>query len=261
MSETLTYDSAPEGEGLSAEEQNSLEVGEQLIAEQEGLLAGKYKDARELEKAYVELQKKLGDPSREEQQDESEPEEQEESEEEPEKEPTEAVTLITDASNEYAENGTLSEETMQKFQSMSSEELVNAYMEMSKNAPQQQVADLSEAEVANIQKSVGGEEAYGEIVNWAAENLDAETIEAYDSLVNSGNSKAIQLAVAGLKAQYEMSNGYEGEMLTGKAATKTNSVFRSQAELVDAMADPRYDRDPAYRNDILEKLERSDLNF
>jgi hypothetical protein len=263
MSETLTYDSAPEGEGLSTEEQNSLEVGEELVAQQEGLLAGKYKDARELEKAYVELQKKLGDPSRDEPEEEveAEPEEQEESEEEPEKEPTEAVTLITDASNEYAENGTLSKETMEKFQSMSSEELVSAYMEMSSNAPQQQVADLSESEVNSIQKSVGGEEAYAEIVGWAADNLDAETIEAYDTLVNSGNSKAIQLAVAGLKAQYEMSNGYEGEMLTGKAAAKSSSVFRSQAELVEAMADPRYDRDPAYRNDILEKLERSDLNF
>lgn len=262
MSETLTYDSTPESEGLSADEINSLEVGEQLIAEQEGLLAGKYKDARELEKAYVELQKKLGEPSREEQvEEEGEPEEQEESEEEPEKDPTEAVTLITDASAEYAEKGTLSKETMEKFQSMSSEELVSAYMEMSSNAPQQQVADLSESEVSSIQKSVGGEEAYSEIVSWAADNLDAETIEAYDSLVNSGNSKAIQLAVAGLKAQYEMSNGYEGEMLTGKAAAKSSSVFRSQAELVDAMADPRYDRDPAYRNDILEKLERSDLNF
>jgi len=265
MSETLTYDSTPEAEVLSAEEQNSLEVGEQLIAEQEGLLAGKYKDARELEKAYVELQKKLGSTSQDES-DETEEVEEEESEEEPEKEPTEAVTLITDASTEYAENGKLSEETMQKFQSMSSEELVNAYMEMSANAPQQvqqqeQGNELSDADVNAIRNSVGGDEAYSNIVTWAANNLDAASIEAYDDIVNSGNTKAIQLAVAGLKAQYEMTNGYEGEMLTGKAAAKSNSVFRSQAELVNAMADPRYDRDPAYRNDILEKLERSDLNF
>lgn len=265
MSETLTYDPTPEAEVLSADEQNSLEVGEQLIAEQEGLLAGKYKDARELEKAYVELQKKLGSPNRDEAEATEEVEEEVESEEEPEQDPTEAVTLITDASTEYAENGKLSEETMQKFQSMSSEELVNAYMEMSAKAPQQQQQEqgreLTDADVTNIRNSVGGDEAYSNIVTWAANNLDAASIEAYDNIVNSGDSKAIQLAVAGLKAQYEMTNGYEGEMLTGKAASKSSSTFRSQAELVEAMADPRYDRDPAYRNDILEKLERSDLNF
>ena len=60
MSETLSYDNTPETEVLTEEEQNSLEVGEQLVAEQEGLLAGKYKNAEELESAYLSLQKKLG---------------------------------------------------------------------------------------------------------------------------------------------------------------------------------------------------------
>ena len=64
MAETLTYDAGTDtvttGENLSEDEQDSLEVGEKLVAEQEQLLAGKYKDAEELEKAYIELQKKLG---------------------------------------------------------------------------------------------------------------------------------------------------------------------------------------------------------
>ena len=60
MSETYSYDNTPETEVLSEEEQNSLEVGEQLVAEQEGLLAGKYKNAEDLEAAYLSLQKKLG---------------------------------------------------------------------------------------------------------------------------------------------------------------------------------------------------------
>ena len=42
MAETLSYNNTPEAEVLSAEEQDSLEVGEKLVAEQEGLLAGKY---------------------------------------------------------------------------------------------------------------------------------------------------------------------------------------------------------------------------
>ena len=63
---TLTYDPSEAQEGeLSAEEQDSLKVGEAL-AEQEGKkLAGKFEDAEALEKAYIELQSKLGEPKEE----------------------------------------------------------------------------------------------------------------------------------------------------------------------------------------------------
>ena len=49
-------------------------------------------------------------------------------------------------------------------------------------------------------------------------------------------------------------------MLTGKAA-RTLDGFRSQAEVVAAMNDPRYDNDPAYRQDVYDKLERSNVQF
>ena len=67
MAETITYDAATDTvstEGsLTEEEQDSLQVGEQMMAEQEGLLAGKYKSPKDLEKAYLELQKKQGEES------------------------------------------------------------------------------------------------------------------------------------------------------------------------------------------------------
>ena len=53
MAEILSYDNTPDTEVLSEEEQNSLEVGEKLVAAQEGLLAGKYKNAEDLEAAYL----------------------------------------------------------------------------------------------------------------------------------------------------------------------------------------------------------------
>jgi len=260
MSETLTYDSAPESDALSADEQNSLEVGEQLINEQEALLAGKYKSAQELEKAYIELQRKLGDGTEPEPEP-GEDEVQEEESESPEDEAP-AISLINDASAEYEENGQLSEETMAKFSAMSSQDLVNAYMQMQSQQPVEAApVGMSESEVNAIKNSVGGEEKYAQIIEWASTNLDESAIEGFDSLINTGNAKAIQLAVAGLKAEYEMSNGYEGRMLQGKPSESKGSTFRSQAELVEAMSDPRYDRDPAYRQDILDKLDRSDLNF
>ena len=60
-----------------------------------------------------------------------------------------------------------------------------------------------------------------------------------------------------MKSQYENANGYEGRMVTGKAPENSRDVYRSQAELVKAMSDRRYDDDPAYRQDVMAKLDRS----
>ena len=277
MAETLTYDAGTDtvtdgdGNNLTPAEQESLAVGEELVAQQEGLLAGKYKDAAELEKAYVELQSKLGEKSNKDSGEvgdtkDSKEVESEETTEETEETPqtSPAAELITSASEEFESKGELTAETIEKFSAMSSKDLVNAYMELQKNAPDQaeSVSDLSDASVNEVKNSVGGEEAYANIVNWAGENLDPKSIEAFDTIVNSGSVDAIKLAVSGLKSQYENSNGYEGKMYTGKAPQTSKDVFRSQAELVEAMSDRRYDRDPAYRQDVIEKLERSDnLSF
>ena len=260
MAETLTYDPATDtttvGDNLTPEEQSNLEVGEQLEAEQEGLLAGKFKSAVELEKAYGELQKKLGDQEKTTEENTSQTEEQVEPE--PEANPTTA--LITDASAEYAEKGELSQETLAKFSEMSSKDLVQGYLEAYKNQSQQpaEVVDLTDGEVNTIKNAVGGDTAYSNIINWSNANLTPDTMQAFDSLVNSGNAKAIELAGSGLKAQMENATGYEGRMLSGKSPSTSGDVFRSQPELVAAMNDPRYDSDPAYRQDVIAKLERSD---
>ena len=263
MAETQTYSYEPEvqtetmPDNLTPEEQENLAVGEKLQADQEQLLAGKYKSAEELEKAYVELQKKLG---------EDKSEEQTSAEEKPEEKPqlSDGASLITTASEEYYANGNkLSDETMAKFSSMSTQDLIKAYMEVQSTQPQQpaQEVEITEAQINQIKNSAGGEKEYANIINWAKSNLPKESINAFDEVVNTGSVQAIQLAVAGLKSEYNNANGVEGKMVTGKAAPNNGDVFRSQAELVRAMNDPRYDNDPAYRQDIIEKLDRSDLSF
>ena len=274
MAETLTYDPSNDTttlneEGLTPEEQDSLQVGEEIAKKEGELLAGKYKDAEELEKAYVELQKKLGEKGDEtsETTGDTEPTDSEEGskEEEEVKEDSPAVALINEASAEYyANDNKLSPETIEKFSSMSSQDLVNAYLELQQNQPtpqQQSVPELSQADINTIQNSVGGEAEYKNLVTWASENLDQNSITAFDNIVESGNKDAISLALNGLKSQYDNANGYEGRMLTGKAAKTSGDVFRSQAELLRAMNDPRYDEDPAYRLDVIDKLDRSDIEF
>ena len=266
MAETLSYQPETTTEtvpdNLTPEEQENLAVGEKLQADQEQLLAGKYKNAQELEKAYVELQKKLGDNKEEET-------EQASAEKEPEDKPqlSEGATLITDASKEYFDNGNkLSPETLAKFSSLSSQDLIKAYMEVQSNPEFQQQqaappAEITTSQINQIKNSAGGDQAYANIVNWAKTNLPEDQINAFDEVVNTGSVQAIQLAVSGLKAEYDNANGVEGRMVTGKTAPNNGDVFRSQAELVRAMNDPRYDNDPAYRQDIIEKLDRSDLEF
>ena len=273
MAETLTYDPSNDTttldeQGLTPDEQDSLKVGEEMAEKEVQLLAGKYKDAEELEKAYVELQKKLGEKGDEDSETtgDTEPADSEEGtkEEEEVKEDSPAVALINEASAEYyANDNKLSPETIEKFSSMSSQDLVNAYLELQQGQPAatQQQADLSQGDINSIQNSVGGETEYKNLVTWASENLDQNSITAFDNIVESGNKDAISLALNGLKSQYDNANGYEGRMLTGKAAKSSGDSFRSQAELLRAMNDPRYDDDPAYRLDVIEKLDRSDIEF
>ena len=263
MAETLSYQE-PQNvttvDNLTPEEQDSLQVGEQLSQQEEQVYAGKYKSAQELEKAYMELQSKLGEQE--------EKGETEVAEKEPEDKPTlsEGATLITSATDEYYANGNkLTPETLQKFSSMSSQDLINAYMEVQQlpeyQQAQQAPVEITDSQVNQIKNAAGGEAAYSNIINWAKSNLEAEQINAFDDVVNTGSVQAINLAVAGLKAQYDNANGVEGRMVTGKAPTNSGDVFRSQQELVAAMNDVRYDRDPAYRQDVIEKLDRSNLEF
>lgn len=280
MTEKLTYDPTPaDAPEFSEDEQNSLEVADKLQQEEAELLAGKFKNAEDLENAYLELQKKLGSD-----------------------ETTEEETTTVD-SDAYNEDGTVNYESVNTqygdklgalFQENNvdpweiskhfhetqgeitddmyttlentglSRASIDSYLagraaESGYNAPEQ--PDLTDAEVTRIHTSVGGEAQYNRMLSWASENLEQKTLDAFNSMINNGNADAVQIAVDGLKAQYENAEGYEGKMLTGKPARTSSDVFRSQAEVVQAMSDQRYDRDPAYRQDLYDKLERSNIQF
>ena len=260
MTETLNYDPTdPNAPEFNEAEQEALEAADKLGEQENELLAGKYQSAEELEQAYLELQRKLGS---DEDDDEVEDTTLNEDETEYDEQVVAGIETIQDASEEYYENeGQLSEETLNKFSEMSSRDLVEAYMAIQKNAdPADDYPDLSDSELDTVFNSVGGEQEYNKLTSWASENMDDSALDAFNSIVNQGNPTAIQIAVAGMRAEYEAQEGYEGRMLTGKAAS-TQDGFRSQAEVVRAMSDPRYDRDPAYRQDLYDKLERSNVQF
>ena len=260
MTEKLTYDPTPaDAPEFSEDEQDSLRVAEELGQQESELYAGKYQSAEELEEAYINLQKKLGTS------DDDEVEDTYLDEDEYPDEVVEGVDLIQTASEEYFENdGQLSAETMERFTEMSSSELVEAYMAIRERNPDvdggTSSPDLTDAEMNQVYNSAGGEAEYAKLTSWAAQNLSETKLDAFNDMIDRGNATAIQIAVSGLRAEYEAQEGYEGRMLTGKSARGADA-FRSQAEVVQAMSDPRYDRDEAYRQDVYDKLERSDIQF
>jgi hypothetical protein len=264
MSETLTYDPTPDAEVMSsieADEADSLAIGSELDADHEALLAGKYQNAEELEQAYLELQRKLG--SNDELDDEVEYDEEEAPEDEEQDESDDPyVDFLYNVNDEFAETGGLSEETLAQFDNLAPRDIVDAYFRYQQQQDQAAPTsvELSTSEVGQIQNAVGGQAAYQQLTGWAADNFAPAEIEAFDQVVESGNMGAINLALQALYYRYTDAMGYEGQMIQGKPA-RSHDVFQSQAEVVRAMSDRRYDRDPAYRQEVVEKLGRSDLEF
>ena len=256
---TLTYDSNEQAEGeLTAEEQDSLKVGEAL-AEQEGKkLAGKFEDAEALEKAYIELQSKLGEPKEEkapvkEEKTEAKEEVKETKEEEPDYE-------FLDKLWEESKNEKYSDDLLDKLNDMKPADVAQLYLNY-RSGVDTEPQELTQEQATELQKSVGGEKQYNTMLQWASNNFDEAEISRYDKVMESGDPDAAYFAVQALAARYNDGVGVEGKMLTGKPAKSDGDQFRSQAEVVRAMSDPRYEKDPAYRQDVYDKLERSNVQF
>jgi len=269
MAINLTYDPANDPDTIEAEDQRdaaALEIGEQLAEEQDKLLAGKYKDAEELESAYIELQKKLGGDKPEPEEDTQDPPEAKEEvdEEDPWKDDVGAQAIFQ-AANEFDDKGELSEDTREALYQMDSKDLVDAYYRVQDSLPESEPdavesTPLSDADIDSIQNAVGGADAYKNMTSWAQGNFSPEEVQAYDKALEGGDLNTINFALQALYYRYTDAVGTEGEMIQGKASTAVDG-FRSQQEVVRAMADERYENDPAYRKDVYDKLERSNINF
>jgi hypothetical protein len=162
---------------------------------------------------------------------------------------------MDDFTREFTESGTLSEESFQKLEKAGfPRPLVEQYLAGAKVN-----VTIAKEQEAEIKGTVGGPEAYKALTQWAADNLNADEIEAYNNIMASGDIKAIKFAVAGLKARYDAQA--EPNLIGGNARSTTTKtdVFRSAAEVVAAMKDSRYGKDPAYTRDVEMKLARSDV--
>jgi hypothetical protein len=260
MALNLTYDPSDDPTAIAEAEQRdqeSYEIGDRLEQEQNNLLAGKYRDAEELEQAYIELQRKLGSKGSDEPTEEPETEPEEEVEEDD--EPIDYSFLNRLA--QEADGGEFTPETLQALEGMSASDVADMFLayRQETGAPEPDY-QMSTDDIVEMKSVVGGDQEYNNMISWASQNLSSEEIQVYNSVMDKGDPQAIYFAIQALNYRFKDSVGYEGQMLTGRAA-RTTDAFRSQAEVVRAMGDPRYDNDPAYRQDVYDKLERSNLNF
>ena len=278
MAETIRYDTSDDpvaAQAIAEKEAESLKIGEDLMAKQNKMLAGKYKSAEELETAYIELQKKLGET----------PATETTAEPEPEYELyTDNGSVNYDTANElygeqlgntfksnnidpfamskhFEENGgTLSEEMYEELGKAGlAKDLVDSYLDGVRNRTgvQPTASPLTEANINEIKNIANGNDGYESLMEWAGKNLNKEDIQNYDDVLATGNLSAIKFAVKALMGQYEDANGRDSKIITGKESPQDS--YRSMAEVVRDMNKPEYQNDEAFRDDVLRKLSASNL--
>lgn len=241
------------------------------------LLAGKYKSVEDLEKAYKELQSKLSRgeslPPKAEDNDAAD-DETDGNDEEDDKPAGDAREIygdliggklddagidFQDMNVRWQQSGTLeSGDYDQLAEAGFNRDMVDAYLSGLQYKATQDTA-LTVKEVASIKESLGGEAEYRKMIEWAGENLAPEEVEGFNQIINSQPMAAVKMAVTGLHARYSAVEGREPKLIGGRASKGSSDKFESTAQLVEAMSDPRYSKDPAYQRKIQEKLGRSSI--
>ena len=200
-------------------------------------LPEKFKNAEELAKAYNNLEKQFSS-----RQQETKPEEA--------KQETQQKGLEKFYA-EFAEKGELSENSYAELAKQGLDKgLVDSYIE-----GQKLVADTN---TKSIQSVAGGAEKYNELVNWASKNLSKAEQDVFNNMVDSGDVEQAKFAVQGLMTKAGTTyNPNQPELFEGTSDVTSPDAYQSVSQVTDAMNDPRYDKDPAYRREVEQKIARS----
>ena len=211
-------------------------------------LPEKFNSVEDMAQAYESLEQKLGSQDEEEYEEELEDDELESIVDGLEEEGIDFDSL----SQEFAELGGLTEDSYDSLvEAGIPRSMVDQFID-----GQMAVATQMQQEAF---EQVGGQEAYEDMVSWASDNMQEASIDAFNNAVNSGNIETANLAIQGLHAQYRSVNGSEPSLVMGETKSVTGGVFDSAAQLTQAMRDPRYSSDSAYRQQVASKLSRSNI--
>ena len=209
-------------------------------------LAGKFASKEELEKAYLELEKKLGGSKKEEAHVDPSSVDQNKAEE-----IAKGAGLDIDQMQQwYSQNGQLSEEHYKALEKSGIPKgIVDQYI-AGQEAQAEKYRD-------SIISKVGGQDNFSAMAEWAKVNMSEQEIAAYNKATSSADMAVVENAVLGLAYRYQSAVGKDPKLLGGQ--TSGSSGFQSVAQLTEAMKDPRYEKDPAYRKDVQNRLANSNI--
>ena len=237
-----TLEADPKEGKETIEEQ--LKVDEEPAEERPEWLDEKFESPEEMAKAYKALQQKMSKPKAE----------KKESAKAEEASAPEATTgAIDDARNEFAEAGELSDKTFDALEAAGlPREFVEQYI-----AGQQA---MSVQQAATIQESIGGAGNYEAMAEWASENLADGDLDAFNDIVEGQSVEQARVAVKGLYAQFLAAGGKGPALVQGSTSGDAGvKPFGSTAQVTEAMRDPRYASDPAYRENVEKRMSVSSI--
>lgn len=220
------------------------EVAEQSAEERPEWLPEKFESAADMAKAYSELESRMGSS------DQSEQNEQGDLEADVDASDREALTMddIRPFSEEFAEKGELGADSYKKLDDLGfPRELVDNYI--------QGMSAYSQQQSNQMMAAVGGEESYNKMTEWASKSLSESEVNAYNTIMDSGDPSQIDIAVRGMHARFK-ANDTEPSLIQGDTVN-VNNGFNSTAEVTAAINDPRYRKDPAYRKEVQQKIQMS----
>jgi len=220
-------------------------------------LPEKFRDAEQMATAYTELEKMLGKQTAQEPQGSEEPTSSQPTDTPGSLEIPEAPEsdVYQEFSQLYTEQkGELTAEQITQFSEKSGvpQEMVQTY-----------IAGLdaqTQRTVGTVMEAAGGQETYQAAVQWAQGAMSAQEIQAFNAVMNSGDTAQATLAAKGLVAQYQAANGTNPQLVSGLTQGSTGSqAFTSQAEMIRAISDKKYSEDPAYREEVQRRIAMSDF--
>ena len=211
-------------------------------------LAGKFASKEELEKAYIELEKKLGSKGKE-----------------PETPPVDPSTVDNKQAEDIVKSAGLDINQMQQWYAQNGQLSEDHYKALEKSGIPKETVDqyiagqeaLAERQRDTLIGKVGGQESFTAMAEWAKANMSPAEIDTYNKATASNDMTVVENAVLGLAYRYQSAVGKDPKLLGGKAPG--NSGFQSVAQLTAAMKDPRYEKDPAYRREVQNRLANSNI--
>lgn len=243
----------PVDETVETPEEQQAEPQAEETTERPEWLPEKFKSAEDMAQAYAELEKRMGQGTKEVEETEQPEEQQEEQTDDNKEEVGDYNEAVVEASKEFFENdGKLSEDTYKKLEGIGlPRDLVDSYA-----AGQQALLQSEEAQI----KGVAGD-SYDAMAEWANEHLPQEEIDAFDEAVTSGTINQAKLAVQGLYARYQNATGAtQPKLVQGAVSGSSTMPFKSMQELARAQSDPRYrSGDKAYHQEIDRRLAVSNI--